>query len=42
MHGSGIIVNFKTDILKKLKTFDIEKLREEYENHPEYGLINIP
>ena len=42
MHGSGIIVNFKTDILKKLKTFDIEKLREEYNSHPEYGLINIP
>jgi len=42
MHGSGIIVDFKTDILKRLKTFDIEKLRKEYDSHPEYGLINIP
>jgi hypothetical protein len=42
MHGSGTIVNFKSDILAKLKTFDIEKLKKEYSSHPEYGLINIP
>jgi len=41
MHGSGIIVTFKNDILAKLKTFDINQLSKEYHSHPEYGLINI-
>jgi len=42
MHGLGITMNFKNDIFAKLKTFDINKLKTEYHNHPEYGLINIP
>jgi hypothetical protein len=42
MHGIGITMNFKNDIFAKLKTFDIDKLKTEYHNHPEYGLINIP
>lgn len=42
MHGSGTIVNFKKDILAKLKTLDIEALNKQYLSHPEYGLINIP
>ena len=41
MHGSGIIVNFKSEILSRLKTFDIDTLKKEYASHPEYGLINI-
>ena len=36
-----ILDMFKKDIVSKLKTYDIEKLRTDYHNHPEYGLINI-
>ena len=42
MHGNGTLVEFKSKILQKLNTLDINALKQEYHSHPEYGLINIP
>jgi|TARA_R110000824_G_scaffold134390_1_gene297370 Rps23 Pro-64 3,4-dihydroxylase Tpa1-like proline 4-hydroxylase len=33
---------WKHDIINKINSLDIAHLKEEYHNHPQYGLINIP
>jgi len=33
---------WKHDIINKVKKFNLEELKKEYNSHPEYGLIDIP